>query len=485
MAGSEGPWTAREYYLQPYDPMALSLPNKLSSATLGAGLGLLLGIAVALYPLAGLGVVLVALTGLALAAPTPAWVGASILLAVGGRALVPLGIPDALALGALPLAWVAFGLGAYRYRGNPIADRVALGTAALIGLIGASTLINLDDPARAPLYLALLVTPFALVAALVFDPPDAVWRRRLTLLLAGLIIAQIPFALWQTYSFGISDFVQGTFINSKVGAHTTAGISLLGAIWFALQGGLTRGRVAVIVMLLFVPLLAAANQVIFALPLALIGVAMVSNRRLAIAASLGTGLLLALLLLPGWNSDYARSSFDRVAFALKADSAAAVGEQLTESPGALLAGQGPATTVSHAAFLTAEEDSFLAALGIEPAELPNSFGLRAIEASLSIKRPESSLLGIFGDLGLLGAIAYLALFAYVFNQCRIRPTAAAQTAAVGLAMALILGYISDWLEQPGFTMVIALLAGLALTEAAGPHRGDPSPGASLRELGPG
>lgn len=445
--------------------MNLAAPRLLDGYPFALGIGFLIAILAPTNPLMAAGFVAAMLFAFSLAAPTGAWVGATLLLAIGGRALVPVGVPESVALGVLPLAWVALGLAVCRYRGSVASGGLMVGLLALVTVAMVSGVVNGVSPLRSLFYLALLASPFALIGAIAFDPPDELWRKRLTNLLIGLIVLQIPFALWQTYTFGISDFVQGTFIDSKVGAHTTAAISLLGAIWLALRGPLTPLRIVVVLLLVMIPLLAAANQVIFALPLALVAVAVVSDRRLAIAASLGIGLTLALLLLPGWNSDYARSSVDRLSSALKAEPAAVVAEGAVQSPGAALAGQGPAMTVSHAAFLTTEQNSVLAALGLEAAEIPKSFNLRVIDESLSIKRPESSLLGIIGDLGLLGALAYALLFAYMFNQCRIRPNATAQTAAVALAMAFILGYISDWLEQPGFTLFVAALVGLALTAA--------------------
>lgn len=444
--------------------MAHKIPQLPPGYLPGTLSGLVIGALVAINPIAAAAFSLLLMASVAMTAPTAAWVAATMLIAVLGRAFTPFGVPEQLALAALPFAWMTLALGVYRYRGSLMAEKLLVGLLALIIVALVSSLVHGDTPLRALFYLALLVTPFALLGAVVFDPPDELWRRRLERLLIGLILIQIPFAFWQTSQFGIGDLVQGTFSGSNVGAHTTAGVTLLGAVWLALRAPHTWLSTTAAALLLVVPLLAAANQVIFALPLAVLVVAAFGNRKLAIATVLGIGLAAALLLLPGWNSNYARSSFDRAAFALKGSAAQQIAEKATASPVTTIVGQGPAQSVSHAAWLTSEADSPVKAIGIAPSDVPGSFDLRPIDASLSVKRPESSVLGIFGDIGLLGALAYILLFGTVFNQCRKRATATGQTAAIGLAMAFILGYISDWLEQPGFTLVVALLAGLALAE---------------------
>lgn len=447
-----------------HHPMSLALARVPDAWTSAVVVGLGLGIATAVDPLAGLAAAMLLLAGFAAAAPTAAWVAAAIVLAVGGRGLVPFGGPEALALLAVPVSWVALGLGLYRYRSSALTAGLLAPLGLLVATAAISTLMNGGEPARPLFYIGLLVTPFALVGSMLVDRPDERWQRNLVHLLTALILLQVPFAYWQAWQYGIGDLVQGTFAGSEVGAHTTAAVSALGAIWIALRGPLSATRVAAVLLLLTVPLLAAANQVIIALPLALIAVAAFSRRRLAVAAGFGLALALALFVGPGWNSEYARSSIENASYALKADAVDAVVDGALESPGTVLAGQGAARTVSHASFLSAQEDPTLEALGLAPSEMPESFNLTESEYGVSVKRPESSAIGIFGDLGVFGLLSYGVLFGFVFNRCRQRPSATGQTAAVGLVMALILGYLSDWLEQPGFMLPVALLAGLALSE---------------------
>ena len=70
----------------------------------------------------------------------------------------------------------------------------------------------------------------------------------------------------------------------------------------------------------------------------------------------------------------------------------------------------------------------------------------------------SSGLGVFGDLGIFGATAYLMLAGVVFGELRRRSTPEASAALAGFAIALVLGFILDWWEQPAFAVFLATLA---------------------------
>jgi len=141
-------------------------------------------------------------------------------------------------------------------------------------------------------------------------------------------------------------------------------------------------------------------------------------------------------------------------------------------------GEGPAETVSRAAFLTTplqlQSDSPLRSLGLKPAKLAVEVQAQATQVSggrTSFNSGVSSMLGVFGDLGVFGAVAYAGL---VFSVVRVlwgRRTALATTATAGWAMFAVLGFVYDWWEQPPFTVFLGVLTGLALTAARAPEEG--------------
>jgi hypothetical protein len=78
----------------------------------------------------------------------------------------------------------------------------------------------------------------------------------------------------------------------------------------------------------------------------------------------------------------------------------------------------------------------------------------------------SSWTALLGDLGLLGLGFYLWMACTLWHCLKGREwqTAVAKSA---LLMSCLLGVIYSWLEEPAFTLLVALVVGLALT--AVPH----------------
>ncbi|HUT79347.1 MAG TPA: hypothetical protein VM285_16730 [Polyangia bacterium] len=429
--------------------------------------GILLGVATAAAPEVGL-LLAVGLLGVcALGLPVAAWAGASVALALGGRTLVAYGLlPEASVQLPIVMAWIALALALVRHR--PGSDNrgivLSLMLAGLGLAIALATAVTGVEPTRGLFYASLLATPFALLAALLLDPPDPPWRHRLFYMLGALLVIQIPITLVQAAQFGIGDPVRGTLMGSDVGAHVVGAVCLIGALWLVLSGRLTPLRATIAFGLAIVPVLSGANQVIFAFPLALLSLVVVNRRRMGLALVIVVGCLGALLALPGINSNYVRGSLSRATEVLKADPATEVASAMLADPAVALLGRGPATTVSHASFLTTEEENpLISGLGLEPATVPSDLGANLLAGS--VERPKSSVLGVVGDLGLLGLLAYGVLCAYIVSLARRRHTPLAQVSTVGLTMLLILGYLNDWLEQPPFTLFLALLIGLALATA--------------------
>jgi hypothetical protein len=74
----------------------------------------------------------------------------------------------------------------------------------------------------------------------------------------------------------------------------------------------------------------------------------------------------------------------------------------------------------------------------------------------------SSWTALLGDLGLLGLGLYLWMACTLWHCLKVRgwQTAVAKSA---LLMSCLLGIIYSWLEEPAFTLLVALVVGLALT----------------------
>ena len=97
---------------------------------------------------------------------------------------------------------------------------------------------------------------------------------------------------------------------------------------------------------------------------------------------------------------------------------------------------------------------------LEPSETASD--LFRFRAGGSTDSPRSSALGLVGDLGLLGASAYLGLIVFGIVACRRRTAPVAAAATTGLTMFVVLGVFDGWWEQAGLGVPIGALLGLAL-----------------------
>jgi hypothetical protein len=163
-------------------------------------------------------------------------------------------------------------------------------------------------------------------------------------------------------------------------------------------------------------------------------------------------------------------------------------EQVVETsfddPVAVGFGQGPAMTVSRAAYLSVDPkvkaDSPIELLHIHPAALTIQLG--ALDPSIvsSFDSAISSAVGVFGDLGLAGTLVYATIFIGLYIAVRRSGSREAGGAMAGLALMAVLGFVADWWEEGPFTVLVAVLVGLALTDPDARGRPD-SDGLNVRD----
>ncbi len=79
----------------------------------------------------------------------------------------------------------------------------------------------------------------------------------------------------------------------------------------------------------------------------------------------------------------------------------------------------------------------------------------------------SSWLGLFGDLGLIGLGIYLWMSWQLWRNLKGPHKWEASVAKGVLIMVGILGVMYSWLEEPGFTLIAALIVGLGLIAREG------------------
>ena len=382
----------------------------------------------------------------------------------------------------IPLAWGALAVALSRGHLSPLARRCLWWLIALGFCVVLSTLVNGAQPLRGVAYFALLAEPFAIVLALLIDPPDGRGRKVLLGTCGVLVAVQVPLAYWQAHTLGWGDPVQGTLYGSGAGAHVIGAVAIIGAFWYVgrARRALSPSSIVVMALMAGIVLIADAKQVAFALPVVLLAQRSLSTRSIAI----GLAVLLtvyAVVHVRTFNQGYAVPYIDRALAGHSGKQAVAlmIWDDATSDVGTFFLGQGPAETVSRAAFETLPQfqdtgsaGSSLQQLGLTPAttavraqqvaavavgQHPGSGRVDSFDSGMS------SGIGLFGDLGLFGFLAYGGLFATVFVNLRRRASPEALASASGLALLILLGFLSDWWEEPAFTVFVATLAGVALS----------------------
>jgi hypothetical protein len=414
-------------------------------------------------------------------------VASALIAAVAFRGLVGLQVvPAFVQYVHLPLAWGA--LCVALIRGHPrsgLARRSGIWLFVLGLAVVASALLNESEPLRGPAYFAVLAEPFAIVCALLIEPPTSSERTLLLRTCVVLIAVQIPLAYVQAVTLGLGDSVQGTLYGSGVGAHAVGALVIVGAFWYLghTRAPLSPIAITVVVAMAGVLVVSDAKQVAFAIPVAIIGQRLLSGRSIAVGF-VALALIYIIIHFQPASSSYTLPYIGRALSGDTGKVAAAkmIWHEATANTGTFVFGQGPAETVSRTAYETVPANqrqwSPLQVLGLAPArtaidaERVASAVVKAKGKSAYIEpfkldsfdSGTSSGVGLFGDLGMLGFVAYSGLFMTIFVNLRRRRSAEALAAASGFAMLIVLGFVYDWWEVPAFTLVLGALAGLALSE---------------------
>lgn len=380
----------------------------------------------------------------------------------------------------LPLAWGALLVALLKQREHSVFLRRHLRWLAGLGVaVLFAWVFNPSEALRPIVYFMLLGEPFAIVGALIADPPSPRMRLALERTLLGLVLLQIPVAVFELVRLGLGDGVQGTLYGAGAGAHVISAVAVVGGIWILTGGAgqvLRAWRLPVVGALFVLPFIADAKQVIVALP----AIVLASNWRggrlhvLARGSLAVASVIILFALIPAGNT---AEGFIRQAergHGGKQATAVFVWSKVSSDTSSLMFGKGPAETVSRAAFMTTpsfQSSGFqnaaspLAVLGFKPAAIAVEAQEVAIAKSrggTSLNTGVSSALGALGDLGVFGAVAYAGLLLSLFFRLRGETSPEGVAAAAGFAMLIVLGLVFDWWEQPPFGVFLGVLAGLSL-----------------------
>jgi len=444
-----------------------------------------LGAAVAASPAVGVILLAFAAGAVLLWAPATYWALAAVIAAVAGRAFVYLGAPGAVAYLDIPLAWGALaaaliGNSTGREALPPMGRRLLFWLAWFVAAVLVSGLFASSAIQRILFFIALWGEPWAIIVALLIAQPTHPERRVLTRGLVGLVLIQVPLAWYQGVHSGFGsggDKVQGTTVGSGAGADLVGALAIMGALWLASQRPLKPSRWFLVVLLTAIPVISGAKLVLLAVP-ATVLLASWGDRRYLFARVLIVGVsIYGLFFYSPGGSQYGKKELSNYQQSGKFVAArqiwSAMGGDLTK----ISVGLGPAMTFTHAAYLTVDPlvkaHSPVAPLHITPSAMAREslFTATAAEHTRNLRDVDSfhseasSLIGLFGDLGALGVLAFAGLLGCVIKQLRRISTPMASAALYGLILITLLALAQDFWEESAVTVFLACMTGLGLTSS--------------------
>jgi len=464
--------------------------------------GALTGLGFLIAPLlawAFIGTILVLVVVLA---PAHIRVGVAVLAAAFSRLVVSTGFfPEFLNFFHYPLALVAVLMAAAEAtHRSSLARALEHGLLALLCVSLLSWMINGGQILRPFLDWLVFAEPFFIICTIVAMPPDPRTAKALWRLALAIPLVQLPLAAYQALSLGFGDHIQGLFMGLGAGPHVAGAVALLGAMICAARAVSAFSPKARPIWLLgaallfLVAVLADAKQVIIGFFPALL-VMLLSLMRLRWTRVVVVLPALAVLIL-GSFSYYQplRVVFDWVLISRgaygKVQALSIIASRLSSGVGRWFFGLGPGNSVSRVALMGLEAfvkpSSPVGLLGLRSALTTSDIRILTssswLFSSSSVWSGVSSLLGLLGDLGLVGLGLYIWMCWRIWHRLK-SPAGWQSCVARGvLLMCGLLSVMFSWLEEPGFTLPAALIVGLGLITEAAPdgtlREGDEGPSGS-------
>ncbi len=417
--------------------------------------------------------------------PPATWVIAAVSAACLLRVAVWLGMPAFLGFVHFPLVLGAVLTSTLKTsRLDALAKKLRIGLVLLLLISILSTLLNGGEPLRPFVDWLVFLEPFLLLFALIASPPGAKATKFLWRIILTISALQLPLGVYQliVYANHNPDLVQGTFVGQGAGAHVAGAVSLTGvflciarAAYRPMAKMLPWYLIAAALMFLL-PVLADAKQAIVCFLPGLMVLIVLSGRmslgRLLAPTAVGTLLLsLAYIYYPPLqfvsNTDLISSGLSAKMIGVRD-----VVRHLNNAPGGWLIGLGPGNSISRVAMLTSggivKEDSPVARLGLKLAPTTREMlyvnNKNYLSSASSVWSTISSWLGLLGDLGILGLLTYLWICTSVWKALSQRNTWETAAARGTMIMAGLLALFFSWLEEPGFTLLLAAVIGLAILD---------------------
>ncbi len=350
-----------------------------------------------------------------------------------------------------------------------------LGIFFLFIAILISALANYAGIPNIILDFLLLSEPFLFFYAMVSSKWSQKSIRRFKIALSFFVSIHVVIAYFQWFVLGLSaDDVEGVFLKMGAGSHIAGAVSMAAGIYvlFAARHIVYVQRWVIFIALFFVVVFSDSKQVIVAflttVPL-LILVEKVNVRfwfkiALGIVGSVAGLFLVAKTVFPALFIYLSLEKLEK-GFSQKFTVFSVIGEHFN-SLICWLFGLGPGHTISRLGWLMTDYANWLKPLGATSTGitslilfLNNSNYLSNPTTGSSVFSLMFSWAGLWGDLGLVGAVVYVCLWILVMKLFCVTTLDRFYVLSI-----LIFGLIFAWLEEPNFMLFMVSLIGLSWQE---------------------
>ena len=413
----------------------------------------------------------------------------SLALALTFRATASfLGLPEILNFVFFPV--LVLGLLDSRSGGTRTEARITRAFLVFSLALIASAAVNFADPLATAILWASLSTPFLLVLLALRQWSRPTTNLGLDRVLLVFLFVQAGVITVERFVLGRSgDAAQGFLRGQGAGHHVVGLIGVGTALYLALL--LIEERERRRQLFMYAAVVAGVSMGVFTatmqglLALAVTGVVFVLTKRsrwTLVAPAALTAVILTVIfsswaaLTPqerSWyGSDYAE---------YKGRAISAIVEEYRSLPHQVFFGLGPAQTTTRVAWLGTRESNLVASFGLRSGavaqQLQNIEEVKPLWRSSSLTSPWSTWIGVWGDLGLFGLLAYAWVWVAIAKACVDTSTNRRAGLYVVLYLAM-LGSFYNWLEEPILTLFVGLAIADAVVRSAGSAMSDELPGAS-------
>jgi hypothetical protein len=351
-----------------------------------------------------------------------------------------------------------------------------LGGFLLVVLLSA--IAHPNDGMRAALFILIGGEPLVVIWAIARWGVDRSVVRTIGIVAASLAVVQLPIAVYQGLNYGWSDPVQGTLTGHGAGHHVLG--ALFALLAFVVLAAVLDGRLGPMLGVLlgaicFAVMIGTGSMAVMIIAsLAALGGAVLAPsqrgfpsrrfRGIVLSTVLGSiGIALVAALLPNLADRVTSLAFEREPPEIEI-----VRERADDDPFLLLFGSGPGTSASRASLLLVEPKpgTPLEALGLEPTELGEEIHGASLNPAYggSVEADSSSMLGVVGDLGLVGAAGLVLLLVALWRRSGSSNSWLAPAARSAILLVAAISFLDNWMEYPEFSVPLAMLIGFVVSD---------------------